>query len=84
MPTPAWLVQKGWCDAVPTPGTEPAGHGPVQVLTVARHKACFYNNVHNLLNVPPLGNVLPAKVNDSMISRGSTSLGEDLVCASAK
>ena len=37
---------------------------------VVRHKACFYI----LLNAPFGGNVLSAKVNDSMIIRNSTSL----------
>jgi hypothetical protein len=35
----------------------------------------FYNNAYNLLYVPLLGNVLPAKVNDSMIIRSSIGLG---------
>ena len=33
----------------------------------------FYNHAYNLLYVPLLGNVLPAKVNDSMIIRNSMS-----------
>jgi hypothetical protein len=38
-----------------------------------RHGACLYNNVHTLLHVSPFGNILPAKVNDSMIIRNSMS-----------
>jgi hypothetical protein len=41
---------------------EPAGCGPPPVLMVAVHKACLYDNVHNLLYVPTLGGVFPAKV----------------------
>jgi hypothetical protein len=37
--------------------------------------ACLYNNVHNLFYVSPSGNVLDAKVNDSIIIRNSTRLG---------
>jgi hypothetical protein len=48
VPSPAWL-QKGWCDMVPAPGAEPAGQGPPQVLTAARHKACLHNSVHILM-----------------------------------
>jgi hypothetical protein len=44
------------------PREEPTGHGPPQVLTVVRYEAYLYNNVHNLIYVPPLGNILPAKV----------------------
>jgi hypothetical protein len=36
-----------------------------------RHKTCLYNNVYILLYIPPLGNVFPAKVNDSMIIRNN-------------
>lgn len=39
----------------------------------------MYNNVHSLLYVPPLENVLPAKVNDSKIIRSSTGLGHKCV-----
>lgn len=35
----------------------------------------FYNNVHNSLYAPPSGNILPAKVNDPIISRSSSSPG---------
>jgi hypothetical protein len=42
---------------------------------VAKHKTCLYNNVHDLPYVPPLGNILPAKVNDSVIIRNSRSPG---------
>ena len=52
---------------------------------VAKHKTCLYNNVHDLPYVPPLGNILPAKVNDSMIIRNSRSPGvTDMVNVSAK
>jgi hypothetical protein len=39
------------------------------------HKACLYNNVDILLHVPPLGNVLLAKVNDSTTIGNNTILG---------
>jgi hypothetical protein len=39
----------------------------------------LYNNVYILLYVPPLGNVLPAKVNDSMIIRNSMIPGTENV-----
>ena len=42
-----------------------------QVLKVGRYKGQLYN----LLYVPILRNILPAKVNDSMIIRNSISLG---------
>jgi hypothetical protein len=60
---------------VPAPGAELPGHGPSGLLTVARCEACLYNNVYNLLYAPPSGDVLPTKVNDSMIIRSSMSLG---------
>ena len=34
-------------------------------------EGCVYNNVYILLYLSPMGNVLPAKVNDSMIIRNS-------------
>ena len=40
----------------------------------------LYNNVYILLYIPPLGNVFPAKVNDSMIIRDSMSLGGEGEC----
>ena len=46
-----------------------------QVLTVARGKFCLYNNVYFLLQIPPSGNFLRAKVNDSMIIENSMSSG---------
>ena len=55
---------------VPAPGAEFAGCGHPQVSMVVRHKACFYI----LLNAPFGGNVLSAKVNESMVIRDSTSL----------
>ena len=76
-------VQNGCWDTVHIPGAEATGRGPSQVLTVSRHEACLYNNVHNLLYTPPLvifslksllGNVFPSKVNDSVIN-SSMSLG---------
>jgi hypothetical protein len=46
------------------------------MLTVAVgiNKASLYSNVYILLYIPPSGNVLPAKVNDSMIIRNSMVL----------
>lgn len=46
-------MQKGQCDTVPTRGEELTGLGPPRVLMVPKHEACLYNNVHNLLFVPP-------------------------------
>lgn len=74
MSSPAWLLWKGQCDSFAL-GAEPAGHGPPPVLTSAEHGACLYNNVHNLLYVPPSGAILPAKINYSMMIRNSTSPG---------
>ena len=68
-------ILKGQCDIVLTPGAELTGHGPPQVLMVARHEACLYNNVHNLLYVPPSGDILPTKVKHSMIIKGRMSPG---------
>ena len=57
--------------------------GPTEGLTVAGCGAYLYGSVHDLLYVPLwkmfllprlLGNVLSAKVNDSMIIRDSRSL----------
>ena len=45
------------------PGAETAGHGPPQVLMVAGHEACLYNNVYISLHVSSLENILPVKVN---------------------
>jgi hypothetical protein len=42
---------------------------------LARCKACLYNNTPNLLYVSPLRNVLPDKVNNSMIIRNNMCLG---------
>jgi hypothetical protein len=65
---------KGWCDTFLTLGAELAGHGLLRVLTVARHKACLYNNVHVLhYYFSSSANVLPVKINDSMIIRSSMS-----------
>lgn len=38
--------------------------------------ACLYCNVHNLLYGPSLGDVFPARVNDSKIIRNSMSRGD--------
>jgi hypothetical protein len=69
-------MYKGLCDIVPAPGAEPAGHRPPGMFMVAMHEACLYN-IHNLLYVPPLGDLVSAKVNNSMIIRDSTSLGSE-------
>ena len=39
---PAWSCGRDSVTWFPAPGTEPAGHGPPQILTVSRHKACAY------------------------------------------
>lgn len=39
-------------------------------------RVCLYSNIHNLIYVPPLRNVLLVKVNDSMIPRNSSSPGQ--------
>jgi hypothetical protein len=41
---------------------EPEECGTSQEFIVAKLKVCLYNNVHNLVYVPLLGVVLPAKV----------------------
>lgn len=77
-------MYKGLCDIVPAPGAEPAGHRPPGMFMVAMHEACLYN-IHNLLYVPPLGDLVSAKVNNSMIIRDSISLkGEGISNVSAK
>ena len=45
-----------------------------RVLTVARHEACLYMNVYNLLHAHPLADVLPAKVIGKVIIRSNKSL----------
>jgi hypothetical protein len=68
------MLQKWQHDKISTPGAELRGHGFPQVLIVARHKACVYNNVHNLLYVSSLGDdVFPGMVNNFMIIRSSMS-----------
>ena len=73
--SPTWL-SKAQSDIVPVPGAELTGHGPPRVWIVAPCKTCLYNDMHNLLYLPSLQNILPAKVtgnvpfakvNDSMI-----------------
>lgn len=44
-----------------------------------RCKACLYSNAYILLYVPSSGNVLPAKVSDSMITRNSMIPGKENV-----
>jgi hypothetical protein len=44
------------------------------VLTVAGYEVYLYN-ICNLLHIPPLRDVLPAKANYFMVSRSSTSSG---------
>jgi hypothetical protein len=70
---PSPTIQKELCETVPIPGAELAGQGLPQVLTVARCEVCLCKNIHNLPYVPPSGSILPAKVNDSVIIRNSTS-----------
>ena len=57
---------------VPNPGAEPAGHGSSQMLMVVVGVRLLPLTMNYIfLCVPPLGNVLPAKVNDSMIVKNS-------------
>ena len=74
-------MYKGLCDIVPAPGAEPAGHRPPGMFMVAMHEACLYN-IHNLLYVPPLGDLVSAKVNNSMIIRDKSSPGSEGVSLS--
>lgn len=50
-------MYKVLCDMVPSPRAESTEHWPPGVLMVARHEACLYYNVHNLLYIPPLGDL---------------------------
>ena len=59
-------------------GFPPLGQGQqtqvsISVNSCCEHEIYLYNNVYILLYIPPLGNVFPAKVNDSIIIRNSTS-----------
>jgi hypothetical protein len=47
---------------VPAPGAEPTRR---VFSSCCRSKASLHDDVHTLLHVPPLENVLQAKVNDS-------------------
>jgi hypothetical protein len=49
-----------------------------------RYKVCLHNNVHILFHVPPLGNVLPVKVNYSVIIRNSMIPGSDNVSSDSQ
>jgi hypothetical protein len=50
----------------------------VNIEVCCGHRVCLYNNVH-IFHVPPLRNVLSAKVNNSMIIKDGRSLGGKLL-----
>lgn len=75
MSSPAWLLWKGQCDSFCTWSRASRAWASTSVDECYEHGACLYNNVHNLLYVPPSGAILPAKINYSMIIRNSTSPG---------
>ena len=56
------VMWKECCDPVTAPEGELAVCGPPQVLMVARHESCLYNNAHNLFYVPLTGVVLSGNV----------------------
>jgi hypothetical protein len=74
---------------VPTPGAEPAGPGSALVLMVAIgiRLVCIIMYIFYFMFLlwgmfslsRLLGNVIPAKVNDSMMTRNSTILGSNTV-----
>lgn len=70
LPGPAWSW-KGWCDMALAAEAEPAGHQPPMLIVAFEvNLVCIIKYILYFLFLL-LGNVLPTKVNDSMLIRSS-------------